>query len=316
MRTNTIRYSIGIDMGASNVRVGLLDAGGVLIEKRKADIRELKADNSATLRFVRAEAEAVVRDARLALPDIGFIGLGIPGTVDDSAKRISFAPNLGWRDVPVGRSFAGFPGAELTLVQDARAAAFAEYLLGAGKGDPIVACITLGTGIGLGIIVDGKVFRGAFNTSGEMGHMIVQENGLACGCGQLGCLEAYCSGTAIMNAARLAGAGLGPGEGPRSAEEVFQKARDGNSAAGEIIGHAARCLGIGIVNLVNLLSPNAVILSGGMCEQEELFIRPVRDYVFSHAYSLSVQAPGFRIVKAILGEDAPMIGAGMIYKGT
>ncbi len=310
---NTIRYSIGIDMGASNVRIGLLDAGGSLIRKRKADIRELKSDSSATLRFIRAEAEAVVNDARLAPRDIGFIGLGLPGTVDDSGQRISFAPNLGWRDVPVGGSFPGFPKAALALVQDARAAAFAEYLLGAGKGEPIVACITLGTGIGLGIIMNGKVFQGAFNTSGEIGHTIVQEGGLACGCGQSGCLETCCSGTAIMNAARRAG--TGPEEGAGSAEDVFRMARDGDAAAGEIIGRAAHYLGIGIVNLVNLLSPNAVILSGGMCEQEELFIRPVREFVLSHAYSLSVRTPAFRVVKAMLGEDSPMIGAGMIYKG-
>ena len=312
--TGTIRYSIGIDMGASNARVGLLDAGGVLIGKRKADIRQMKSDSSATLRFIRAEAETLVSDAQIAPRDIGFIGLGIPGTVDDSGKRVSFAPNLGWRDVHVGESFPGFPMAALTLVQDARAAAFAEYLRGAGNGEPIIACITLGTGIGAGIIIDGKVFHGAFNTSGEIGHMIVQENGRPCGCGQSGCLETCCSGTAIMNAARQAAPGRG-GE-VLSAEDVFRKARDGDAAAREIVNSAAHYLGVGIVNLVNLLSPNAVILSGGMCEQEELLITPVREFVLTHAYSLSVRTPGFRVVKAMLGEDSPMIGAGMIYKGT
>jgi glucokinase len=310
----TIRYSMGIDMGASNVRVGLLDAGGALIGRRKADIREMKSDSSATLRFIRAEAEALVADARLRPRDIGFIGFGIPGTVDDSGRRVSFAPNLGWRDVSVGESFACFPDAALTLVQDARAAAFAEYLLGAGREAPVIVCITLGTGIGAGIIMNGKVFHGAFNTSGEIGHLIVQEDGLACGCGQSGCMEVYCSGTAIMNAARRAAAG--PGEEVSSAEEVFRRARDGDSAASGIISRAAHYLGIGIVNVVNLLSPNAVILSGGMCEQEDLLIRPVREFVLSHAYGLSVRTPAFRLVKAMLGEDSPMIGAGMIYKGT
>jgi glucokinase len=310
---STIRYSIGIDMGASNVRIGLLDEGGTLIGKRKSDIREMKSDSSATLRFIRTEAEELVSHARIAPRDIAFIGLGVPGTVENSKKRISFAPNLGWRDVPVGEEFPSFSRAALTLVQDGRAAAFAEYLLGAGKGQPIVACVTLGTGIGAGIIIDGKVFHGAFNTSGEIGHTIVQQNGLACGCGQSGCLEAYCSGTAILNAARRAAGGAG--EEVRSAEEVFRKARDGDTAARGIISLAAYYLGVGLVNLVNLFSPNMVILSGGMCEQEELLIRPVREFVLSHAYSLSVRTPAFRVVKATLGEDSPMIGAGMIYKG-
>ena len=312
--TGSVRYSIGIDMGASNVRIGLLDAGGTLISRRKADIREMKSDSSATLRFINGEAEALVADAHLHPRDIGFIGFGFPGTVDDSAHRVSFAPNLGWRDVHVGESLPGFPNAALTLVQDARAAAFAEYLVGAGREEPVIVCITLGTGIGAGIIMNGKVFHGAFNTSGEIGHLIVQENGLACGCGQSGCMEVYCSGTAIMNAARQSA--TGPGEEVRSAEEVFRRARDGDSAARGIISRAAHYLGIGIVNLVNLLSPNAVILSGGMCEQEELLIRPVREFVLSHAYGLSVRTPAFRLVKAMLGEESPMIGAGMIYKGT
>jgi glucokinase len=300
-------------MGASNVRVGLLDAAGSVVGKRRADIRGLKSDSSATLQFIRGEAEALVADAHLQPGDIGFVGLGIPGTVDDTRKRISFAPNLAWRDVSVGQFFPGFPEAGLTLVQDARAAAFAEYLLGAGKGDPVVVCITLGTGIGGGIIVNGKVFHGAFNTSAEIGHLIVKENGLPCACGQAGCLEAYSSGTAIVNAARRAG--TSPAREAQSSEDVFRMAREGDAAAGEIIAQAARSLGIGIVNVVNLLSPSSVILSGGMCEQEELFIRPAREFVLGHAYALSVRAPGFRVVKAMLGEDAPMIGAGMIYRG-
>jgi glucokinase len=178
----------------------------------------------------------------------------------------------------------------------------------------VVVCITLGTGIGAGLIVNGKVFHGAFNTAGEIGHMIVQENGLACACGQCGCLEAYASGTAIVNAVRRAGNRTAD-EIPNT-EEVFRRARAGDAEALAAIRIAARCLGVGIVNVVNLLSPNSVILSGGMCEQEDLLISPVRDFVLARAYSLSVRTPGFRVVKAMLGEDSPMIGAGMIYRGT
>jgi len=312
--SHAIRYSIGIDVGASNVRIGLLDAAGALLGKRKAVIRNMKSDSAATLRFIRSEAEAVVTDAGRAAADIGFIGLGFPGTVNDAGQSISFAPNLGWRNVRVGVHFRCFPSAALTLVQDARAAAFAEYLLGAGRGEPIVVCITLGTGIGAGIIINGKVFHGAFNTSGEIGHMIVHENGLACACGQSGCLEAYSSGTAIVNAARRTG--KWKAEDIPNAEAVFRKGQAGDADALAVIRTAARSLGVGIVNVVNLISPNAVILSGGMCEQEELLIRPVREFVLSHGYSLSVRTPAFRVVKAVLGENSPMIGAGMIYRGT
>jgi glucokinase len=312
---DAIRYRIGIDMGASNVRIGLLDAKGAVVGRRRADIRGLKSESAATLRFIRAEAEAVAVEVRLTPRDIGFIGLGVPGTVDDTGQGVAFAPNLGWRNVHVGKTFPGFPWAPLAIVQDTRAAAFAEYLLGAGRREAIVVCITVGTGIGGGIVMDGKVYHGAFNTSGEIGHIIIQQqDGLPCSCGQTGCLETVSSGTAIVNAARRAWGTTG--DDPLSAEQVFQKARDGDAAARDIIARAARCLGVGIVNLVNLLSPNVVVLSGGMCAQEELFIEPVREFVLAHAYSLIVGTQGLRVAKAMLGEDAPMIGAGMMHQAS
>lgn len=309
-----IRHSIGIDVGASNGRIGILDAGGRLLGKRKADIREMKRSSAATMEFISREAEGAVRDAGLRPEDIGFIGLGFPGTVDDARQSILFAPNLGWTDVHIDPYFRAFPAARVALVQDARAAAFAEYLLGAGKGEPVLVCITLGTGIGGGIVIDGRAFHGGLNTAGEIGHMLVQENGLRCACGKSGCLEAYCSGTAIVNAARQL-PGVRREGGVSSAEQVFRLARDGDADCLDVIRRCAHYLGIGIVNVVNLFSPTSVVLSGGMCEQEELLIRPVREFVLAHAYSLSVRSPGFRIGKASLGEDSPMIGAGMLYRG-
>ncbi len=309
-----IRYSVGIDVGASKVRIGLLDSRGTVLGKRTADIREKKASSAETLRFIVGEVRAVVEAAGLVPGDVGFLGMGIPGTVDDAGKRIAFAPNLGWRDVSIGEHFRSLPDAGVTLVQDGRAAAFGEYLLGAGRGESTLVCITLGTGIGAGIIIDGKVFHGGSNTAGEIGHTIVQENGLPCKCGQSGCLEAYCSGTAIVTAARLSGKCNG-GREIRRAEEVFACAAAGDAEAGAVISRAAHYLGVGIVNVVNTLSPNAVILSGGMCGQEELLIRPVREFVQEHGYPLCVRNPAFRLVKAELGEDSPMIGAAMLYRG-
>ena len=144
--------------------------------------------------------------------------------------------------------------------------------------------------------------------------MLVQENGLACACGKSGCLEAYCSGTAIVNAARQL-LTLGRGTGVSGATDVFRLAQGGDADCLEVIRRSAHYLGIGIVNVVNLLSPSSVVLSGGMCEQEDLLIRPVREFVLAHAYALCVRSPGFRIGRAFLGEDSPMIGAGMMYRG-
>jgi glucokinase len=314
MGQSGIAASIGIDIGASKANIGVLDANGAILAKAKIDIRGLKDDSDATLEAICVETAKVVDGAGIAMDRIGFVGLGVPGTVDPAGGRILYAPNLGWRDVSMEERFRGHFGRTARLVQDARAAALAECLLGAGRGEPVVVCLTLGTGIGAGIILDGKIYNGGFNTSGEVGHMIVQQDGEPCGCGRLGCLEAYASGTAIVRAARKLGRWDGV-PGMDKAEAAFDKARAGDVDARGIVERAARYLGIGIVNIVNILSPSVVIISGGMCEQEDLLIRPVRDYVAANAYPLAVASGGFRIVKAALGEDAPMIGAALLYRG-
>jgi glucokinase len=311
MDTRTIRHSIGIDVGASKVNIGVLDGAGNLLARSRVEIGD-RNDSGGTIERICREAAEVTRRAGIPNEAIDFIGMGIPGTVEAATRRVLFAPNLGWSDVEVGELFRRDFGLEVELVQDARAAALAEYLLGAGKGEPVVICVTLGSGIGAGIIIDGRIYGGGFGTAGELGHSIVQADGLPCGCGRRGCLEAYASGTAI---AKASARGPGGAEGAERAEAVFKKAEAGDPAAMDIVGTAARYLGIGIVNAVNLLSPNVVIFSGGMCEQEELFIRPVRDFVLKNAYSIAVAERAFRIVKAALGEDAPMIGAGLLYKG-
>jgi glucokinase len=309
-----VSFSAGIDVGASKVRIGILDSEGRLLVRRTADIRDRRGESAAALEFIRGETAAAVREAGLPPEKIDFIGLGFPGTVDEAGQSIDFAPNLGWRNVAVAPHFRGFSRASLGLIQDARAAAFGEYLLGSGRGTRVLVCITLGTGIGAGIVMDGRIYHGSFNTAGEVGHMLVEEDGLACACGRSGCLEAYSSGTAIVKAARQWKRWNG-GPALQEAVEVFRLAADGDAEARALVARAGRFLGLGIVNVVNLLSPDAVIISGGMCGQEELLLSPVRQYVLAHAYALSVREGRFRLVRAELGEDAPMIGAGMIYRG-
>lgn len=305
------RYSIGIDLGASKANIGLLDAAGGIVRKSRLDVREAKGNRVGTIELIFKEAERILLGLGVGLGDIGFIGMGVPGTVDREGRRVLLAPNLGWKDFCVHDLVRERFKVHVRLIQDGRAAALAEYLLGAGRGEPVLVCVTLGTGIGSGIIIGGKVFDGAFGTAGEIGHVVVQEDGIRCGCGRRGCLEAYASGTAILKAARI----LEGGDGIDGAKDVFDRARAGDGEAARIIRDAARYLGRALVNAVNILSPNAVIISGGMCEQEELLLRPVQDYVMRNAYSLATRNGSFRVVKASLGEDAPMIGAGSLYKG-
>jgi glucokinase len=294
--------SVGIDLGATKANIGVLDGSGTIVARTRVDIRDRKTESGETLRLICGEVDRLLAATGLSPAAVGFIGMGVPGTVDSTREKVVYAPNLFWQDVDTGEVFQRHLGKRAVLVQDTRAAAFAEYLLGAGAGERVVVCITLGTGIGAGIVIDGRMFGGGFNSAGELGHVIVEENGGPCSCGQAGCLEVYSSGTGISRAAQ----GM-------NAEGVFARAAAGEEWARRIIDSAVRHLGMGIVNIVNLLSPNVVILSGGMCRQEELLIAPVRQYVLRRAHPVAARA--LRIEKARLGEDAPMVGAALLYRG-
>lgn len=306
--------SVGVDLGASKANIGILDASGAVLSKAKLDIRESRRDSAATAELICSQAARLIAEAGLRVEEVGFIGMGVPGTIDPATNGIVFAPNLGWRDVNVDAVFQKRLGRRPLLVQDARAAALAEYLQGAGVGAEVAVCLTLGTGIGSGIIMGGKIYGGAFNTAGEIGHVVVEQDGEQCECGQRGCLEAYASGTAIVRAARNVEAWSDRGSIDK-AEVVFERAASGDRHALWIIDRAVQHLGMGIVSIVNMLSPDVVIISGGMCEQEALLVSPVREYVIRHAYGAAVPHGAFRLEKARLGEDAPMIGAALLYQG-
>jgi len=303
------KYSIGIDLGGSKVNVGVLNENGEVLFKHKAIIRDIREPNRI-LDVCCNEVNDALKQTGINISEIRFIGMGVPGTVDVTKRKVLFAPNLSWENVEVSDYLYNRLNIDVLLVQDSRASAFAEYISGAGRDMDVVVCITLGTGISCGIIVNGTIFSGGFNTSGEIGHIIVSEDGNLCGCGKRGCLEAYSSGTAIVKAGNLA-TSLKP---VKTAEEVFEKAKSGNPEAIGIIRTAVKYLGIGVVNVINTLSPNAVIFSGGMCEQETLLLDPVREFIMKNAYALAVDNGVFKVLKAQLGEDAPMIGAGMLYK--
>jgi glucokinase len=310
-----VNASLGIDLGASKAIIGALDAAGNILSKSKVDIRGCAGDSGKVLPLVAAEAARVCAAAGLSLSDIGFIGMGVPGTVDREKNRVIYAPNLDWHDVEVDPVMRGRLGQSAVLVQDSWAGALAEYLRGAARGHRVVACITLGTGIGTGIIIDGKIYHGAYNALGETGHLVVEDDGEPCGCGRRGCVEAYASGRGIVRAARAVQA-WSDRESIHDAEVVFQRAAAGDPEARRIIDSAVRHLGMGIVNTINVLGPGIVVLSGGMCTQEELLVAPVRDYVMRRAYTTILAGGALRIVTALLGEEAPMIGAALLYKGT
>jgi glucokinase len=303
--------AIGIDVGGTKV-AGLAvgcDAGEVLG-------REIERSPAAD---ADAVVEAIVRvglDLRAASPEAAAVGIGAAAMVDfDGVVRA--APNVAWRDLPLAERVRAAVGLPVVVDNDGNVAAWGEFRFGAGRGASNLLMVTVGTGIGGGIVAGGRLFRGAHGFAAEIGHVIVEPNGPLCGCGNRGCWEQVASGRAIGRMGReaalehpeslileLAGGDVTQVHGP----VVTEAATRGDPMAREILSEVGRRLGEGIAGLVNVLDPELVVVGGGAVTAGDLLLEPAR-----RAFSESVEAPEHRppvpLVAAALGNDAGAIGA-------
>ncbi len=289
---NTVkRYAIGIDIGASKTAVGICNSKGVILAKstRPTGIPEELPE----------QIRALLAEADFAMKKIRGIGVGTVGPLDIKTGRILRTPNLpAWRGIPIVKLLRRAFGVPVVLDNDANAAALAELKFGHKKQNFIY--LTLSTGIGAGIVIDGRVYRGAAGNAGEVGHMIIEGARMApcCGCGKRGCFEALASGSAIAKRAKkllkLKHA---------SAEIVFQRARAGDKKARKIIEEAAFYLGVGLANLSEIFDPELIVLGGGLTKAWALFERIVQKTLKRYAR----QAPQLILTK--LGDDNVLMGA-------
>jgi len=315
----TSGYVIGVDLGGTNVRSILIDSKGRVWAR---DSRESQASQGkeVVIDQIVHSLGRVLEEARsdgLRRPSILGVGVGSPGPLNTEEGIVYLAPNLpGWENVPLVRILTDRIQLPIYLENDANAAALGEWWMGAGRAVDDLVLLTLGTGIGGGIIIGGEVLHGAWDAAAEVGHMIIHEGGLLCNCGAQGCLEAYASATAVVartmaaikqgrrtTLTRCLGGRL---EGLTS-ELIFRAAAEGDELSSQIVEETARFLGIGIANLVNLLDPRLVILAGGMIKAGPLLLEPVRKYATE--YSLEVSTREVRIVPSKLGVDSGTIGA-------
>ena len=291
---------IGIDIGGTKINVGLFEEESKrLLASKKAYITDI-TDLSA---YIQKEAGALCAENGLEPSALLSVGIGIPGTVSADGKRIIKAPNIQLLSNDIAPELEKALGVPVRFVQDSRAAAWGEYLCGGGKGAESVVCVTLGTGIGTGIVLNGKIYNGALGCAGELGHLPVAENGRPCGCGKRGCLEKYCAGGGLDITARAL---LGEG---KTAADLFAEAEAGHQAAAEAIAAAVQMLGSGLVAIINLLSPACLLFSGGLSAQEKLYLNPLIDYIQTHCYQTDTLPT---IQKAALGELSPLYGAAFI----
>ena len=286
---------LGIDIGGTKIGVGIFNEDGSLLANEKL----LVEGKSNLPSFIAQKVKELCLAKGIDFSKISFCGAGVPGTVSADGKRVLKAPNLpisGDSFVPELEGELGFP---VKVVQDSRAAAWGEYLFGGGKGKSSVVCVTLGTGIGTGIVLDGKIFAGAMGGAGELGHLPTVENGRPCGCGKKGCLEKYSAGLGLdITASELLGEG-------KKAPDLFANAKNGDERAQSAIAEAAKALGRGLVAIVNLLSPDCILFSGGLSAQSE-YVKAVTEYILTHCYDAGVKP---EIKKAALGELSPLVGA-------
>jgi glucokinase len=306
------RVHVGIDIGATKANLGLVTEVGDVLDSDRVPVR---SDISAGsfIQTLSQQVEGLLSSNELTKGQIAFYGAGVPGTADVSTGMVEYCPNLGWQDIQAGELFKEHLGVDVKVAQDSRLAAWAEYLLGAGIGYQTIICVTLGTGIGSGIIIDGKIYHGALNTAGELGHTVFRKDGLPCSCGNRGCLECYSSGTGIIERALQ----VFPekfNSMPHKSESVFELAYRGDREVLGFIRGVVEDLAVGIANAVSLISPEAVIISGGLCEHESLIIEPLRELVNHYGYYSWVRKKRLKIEKAHLGSDAPMIGAALLNR--
>jgi glucokinase len=308
--------NVGVDIGGTNIKFGVTDENGKILLQGKTKTRPDRGSDLIVGSIIQG-IDTILVEASLRHEDIKSIGLGVPGTVDSKSGMVVYAPNLFWRNVEIVKAIQQAFNVPVYIVQDARAAAWAEYLIGAGKGLRSVASVTLGTGIGCGMVFDGMIFHGALNTAGEFGHQIVELDGNLCNCGRRGCLEAYAGGLAIVRDAKKRIPGidelLHKKPSTVGVHDVYQLAQEGNAQARQLTDSVVKYIGMGLVNLINICSVELISISGGISNApSELLLNPLIEFVRNRAYE-SV-AGKVRVYRSALGENAPLIGAGLLYR--
>jgi len=318
------RWVVGVDIGGTNLKVGVVPvAGGEPLALATRPTRPTRGADAAVADIGEMVDEVVARAvaahggtrARL----LG-VGIGCPGPLDLAEGRVVETPNLAWPGYPIRDRVAERVGLPAFLDKDANCATYGEWWQGAARGARSAVGVTLGTGVGGGLVLDGRLARGATGVGGELGHMTIDREGRRCGCGNRGCLEAYASGTNIAARAReglaaradSAMTGLVDGDLSRlTAETVHDALLLGDAYAHDVMAETGRILGVGLASVVNLLNPEVVVLVGGVMRAGDHLMAPLRDEVARRAFPSAVAA--CRIVAGQLGQAAGVVGAAGVF---
>lgn len=307
--------NIGIDVGATKIKCAVVDIKGTIL--KSLSMKSWKSskleDNIQHLMTLIDQLLGIYGQSR-----IYSIGMGLPGTVDDSKGMVIYTPNLQWNNLPIAKIIRDHSGIPVHIVQDTGAAVWGEYVFGAGKGLQNVVCTTIGSGVACGIIIKGELYGGTNHTAGEIGHLHIEDDDIVCGCGNTGCLEAHASGLGLV---KLFHKGIQNGSKTSvlhhnileriDAHVIFNAAKEGDEYCINTIDQMVRYLAKGLSAVATVLAPEMIIISGGLSKEIELLFMPLRKYFYEYSYHTIKE--NVKMELAELGSDAPLVGASALY---
>ena len=302
--------AIGVDLGGTNLRTAIINQDGEILDKRKELTLAAEGWKKVVARLAdsirRMQDEASGRGFRVAAA-----GVGAPGVIQGDRGIVVKSPNFpDWNNLPLKDELESIVGIPVTIENDANAAALGEQWQGAGRGIGSMILLTLGTGVGGGIVLNSKIWQGADGMAGEIGHMTLVPDGRKCGCGNTGCLEMYASARGIIMTYQeeLSRSGTGPLTGDTlTSARVYQAARDGDAGAMRAMQSMGAMLGIGIASLINIFNPEMIVIGGGVKDAWDLFIPSAREEIKRRAFQIPAERTA--VVQSKLGDNAGLIGA-------
>jgi len=321
------RYIIGVDLGGTNIVCGAMPEDGSREIAMRTEPTQSTQGAEAVVdriaRMIRSVVDDTMAETGARRSDFLGIGIGSPGPLDRAAGLVLMTPNLGWQNYPLRDEIVARAHLPATLDNDANCATLGEWWRGAARGARNVIGLTIGTGIGGGIILNGQLFHGASDVAGEVGHTTIDSTGRRCKCGNYGCLEAYASGPAIAERAREALAGneesiltgmVNGNLAEITAQTVYEAAQRDDDLAREVVRDTARFLGTGIANMLNIFNPDIVVVMGGVTQAGDALMDPLRAEVRRRAFKPAVDA--CEIVLGTLPGTAGVVGAVATYKAS
>ena len=314
-----MKYYIGIDLGGTNIVAGVVDENYNIITKASTKTNLPRPEKEIAADMAKVSIQAV-KDAGLDMSQIEWVGIGTPGIANSEKGIIEYSCNLGFDNTPMVEYIKEYIDKPVFIENDANAAAYGEYVAGAAKGAKNAVCITLGTGVGGGIVVDGKIYSGSNFAGAEIGHMVIEVDGPQCTCGRKGCFEVFSSATGLIRISKEAMAQdadsamhkiTAERNGKVTARTSFDAMRMGDKTAKEVVDKFIKYLAAGITNTINIFQPDILCIGGGVCNEGDALLLPVKELVKEEVYTRN-STKNTEIVIAKLGNDAGIIGAAFL----